>query len=146
MQENVDKNGITILMERMRGAKQTCERFKNAYEARYEMNKENTKERKVNIDKKRALLEEEYGKTLLQIAQKQKPSSTENGSSQAAMNTIQKEFMSIAESHIHLANLLRENVSSPLAKLLDRQKSIRKEVMLWYATKRQQNLISISNP
>ncbi|KAI8372072.1 hypothetical protein EDC96DRAFT_542477 [Choanephora cucurbitarum] len=107
--ENIDKNGITILMERMRGAKQTCERFKNAYEAR-------------------ALLEEEYGKTLLQIAQKQKPSSTENGSSQAAMNTVQKEFMSIAESHIHLANLLRENVSLPLTKLLDRQKSIRKEL------------------
>ncbi|KAI8368984.1 hypothetical protein BD560DRAFT_398266 [Blakeslea trispora] len=107
--ENIDRNGITILMERMRGAKQTCERFKNAYEAR-------------------ALLEEEYGKTLLQIAQKQKPSSTENGTSQAAMDVVQKEFMSIAESHMHLANLLRENVNSPLAKLLDRQKTIRKEL------------------
>ncbi|RCI03648.1 hypothetical protein CU098_011825, partial [Rhizopus stolonifer] len=107
--ESIDKNGITILMERMRGAKQTCERFKHAYEAR-------------------ALLEEEYGKTLLQIAQKQKPSSVENGSSRSAMNAMQKEFISIAESHLHLSNLLRENINLPLTKLLNRQKSLRKEL------------------
>ncbi|OAD08165.1 hypothetical protein MUCCIDRAFT_154850, partial [Mucor lusitanicus CBS 277.49] len=92
----------------MRGAKQTCERYKHAYEARI-------------------LLEEEYGKTLLQIAQKQKASSMENGSSKAAMDAMQHEFMSVAESHLHLSKLLRENVATPLGALLNKQKVLRKE-------------------
>ncbi|KAL9557181.1 hypothetical protein MBANPS3_001523 [Mucor bainieri] len=103
-----EKNGITTLIERMRGAKQTCERYKHAYEARI-------------------LLEEEYGKTLLQIAQKQKASSVENGSSKAAMDTMQHEFISVAESHLHLSKLLRENVATPLGALLNKQRVLRKE-------------------
>lgn len=95
----------------MRGAKQTCERYKHAYEARI-------------------LLEEEYGKTLLQIAQKQKASSMENGSSKAAMDAMQHEFMSVAESHLHLSKLLRENVATPLGALLNKQKVLRKEVSI----------------
>ncbi|CAO0789539.1 unnamed protein product [Mucor circinelloides] len=106
--ESSEKNGITTLIERMRGAKQTCERYKHAYEARI-------------------LLEEEYGKTLLQIAQKQKASSVENGSSKSAMDTMQQEFMSVAESHLHLSKLLRENVATPLGALLNKQKVLRKE-------------------
>ncbi|KAI9478813.1 MAG: hypothetical protein EXX96DRAFT_482900 [Benjaminiella poitrasii] len=106
--ESIDKNGITILIERMKGAKQTCERFRHAYEAR-------------------ALLEEEYGKTLLQITQKQKPSTIENGSSKAAMDTMQTEFLSVAESHLHLSNLLRENIALPLSNLLNKQKALRKQ-------------------
>ncbi|KAK4520198.1 uncharacterized protein ATC70_008329 [Mucor velutinosus] len=106
--ESSDKNGITTLIERMRGAKQTCERYKHAYEARI-------------------MLEEEYGKTLLQIAQKQKASSMENGSSKAAMDAMQHEFMSVAESHLHLSKLLRENVATPLSALLNKQKVLRKE-------------------
>lgn len=93
----------------MRGAKQTCERYKHAYEARI-------------------LLEEEYGKTLLQIAQKQKASSVENGSSKAAMDAMQHEFMSVAESHLHLSKLLKDKVAAPLGVLLNKQKMLRKEV------------------
>ncbi|KAG2195239.1 hypothetical protein INT47_007968 [Mucor saturninus] len=107
--ESLEKNGISILIERMRGAKQTCERFKHAYESR-------------------ALLEEEYGKTLLQITQKQKTSSTENGSSKIAMDTMQAQFQSVAESHLHLSNLLRENIAVPLSKLLNKQRILRKEL------------------
>ncbi|CEP16551.1 hypothetical protein [Parasitella parasitica] len=106
--ESLEKNGITILIERMRGAKQTCERYKHAYEARI-------------------LLEEEYSKTLLQIAQKQKPSSVENGSSKSAMDTMQREFLSVGESHLQLSKLLREKVASPLTDLISKQKSLRKE-------------------
>ncbi|KAI8647452.1 hypothetical protein BD408DRAFT_408576 [Parasitella parasitica] len=106
--ESLDKNGITILIERMRGAKQTCERYKHAYEARI-------------------LLEEEYGKTLVQIAQKQKASSVENGSSKSAMDTMQREFMSVGESHLQLSRLLREKVAAPLSDLLNKQKLLRKE-------------------
>ncbi|CEG66428.1 hypothetical protein RMATCC62417_03014 [Rhizopus microsporus] len=109
--ESLEKNGITILLERMRGAKQTCERLKNAYEAR-------------------ALLEEEYGKTLLQIAQKQKASSTENGKTKVALDTMQVEFQSIAESHIQLSCHLRDGITTPLAKLINKQKAVRKEVSL----------------
>ncbi|RCH88389.1 hypothetical protein CU097_008212 [Rhizopus azygosporus] len=107
--ESLEKNGITILLERMRGAKQTCERLKNAYEAR-------------------ALLEEEYGKTLLQIAQKQKASSTENGKTKVALDTMQVEFQSIAESHIQLSCHLRDGITTPLAKLINKQKAVRKEL------------------
>lgn len=95
----------------MRGAKQTCERYKHAYEARI-------------------LLEEEYGKTLLQIAQKQKTSSVENGSSKSAMDTMQQEFLSVAESHLHLSKLLRGNVATPLTALLNKQRILRKEVII----------------
>lgn len=107
--ESFEKNGITIMIERMRGAKQTCERFKNAYEAR-------------------ALLEEEYGKTLLQIAHKQKASSLENGSSKNALDTMQAQFQSVAESHLQLSDHLRENVALPLSKLLNKQRVLRKEL------------------
>lgn len=96
----------------MRGAKQTCERYKHAYEARI-------------------LLEEEYGKTLLQIAQKQKASSVENGSSKLAMDTMQQEFLSVAESHLHLSKLLRGNVAAPLTTLLNKQRVLRKEVTIF---------------
>ncbi|KAG2231034.1 hypothetical protein INT48_006365 [Thamnidium elegans] len=107
--ESLDKNGITILLERMRGAKQTCEKFKHAYESR-------------------ALLEEEYGKTLLQIAQKQKISSTENGSSQHAMDTMQQQFQTVAESHLQLSSSLREKVVVPVSRLLNKQRILKKEL------------------
>lgn len=79
---------------------------------------------------KRALLEEEYGKTLLQIAQKQKASSTENGKTKVALDTMQVEFQSIAESHIQLSCHLRDGITTPLAKLINKQKAVRKEVSL----------------
>lgn len=79
---------------------------------------------------KRALLEEEYGKTLLQIAQKQKASSTENGKTKVALDTMQVEFQSIAESHIQLSCHLRDGIATPLAKLINKQKAVRKEVSL----------------
>ncbi|GAA5805570.1 hypothetical protein HPULCUR_011089 [Helicostylum pulchrum] len=107
--ESLEKNGITILIERMRGAKQTCEKFKHAYESR-------------------ALLEEEYGKTLLQIAQKQKISSTENGSSKHAMDTMQQQFQTVAESHLQLSTLLREKVVVPVSRLLNKQRNLKKEL------------------
>ncbi|KAI7901779.1 uncharacterized protein BX663DRAFT_512395 [Cokeromyces recurvatus] len=107
--ESIDRNGITILIERMKGAKQTCERFRHAYEAR-------------------ALLEEEYGKTLLQISQKQKSSNTENGASKIAMDSMQTEFLSVAESHLHLSTLLRETIALPLTNLLNKQKILRKQL------------------
>ncbi|KAI8979850.1 hypothetical protein BDF20DRAFT_872027 [Mycotypha africana] len=107
--ENAEKNGIKILLERMRGAKQTCERLRHAYEAR-------------------AMLEEEYGKTMLHIAQKQKVSDTENGSSKRALDTVQNEFSIIAEIHLQLADLLRKNVAAPLSALINKQKAIRKDL------------------
>lgn len=81
--------------------------------------------------KKRALLEEEYGKTLLQIAQKQKASSTENGKSKSSLDMMQTETQSIAESHIQLSCHLRDNVVTPLTKLINRQKTVRKEVTFY---------------
>lgn len=77
----------------------------------------------------RALLEEEYGKTLLQIAHKQKASSLENGSSKNALDTMQAQFQSVAESHLQLSDHLRENVALPLSKLLNKQRVLRKEVL-----------------
>lgn len=41
---------------------------------------------------------------------------------------MQAQFQSVAESHLHLANLLRENVAVPLSKLLNKQRILRKEV------------------
>jgi hypothetical protein len=52
----------------------------------------------------------------------------ENGSSKIAMDTMQLQFQSVAESHLHLSNLLRENVAVPLSKLLNKQRILRKEV------------------
>lgn len=78
----------------------------------------------------RASLEEEYGKTLLQISQKQKTSSTENGSSKMAMDTMQSQFQSVAESHLQLSDHLRENVAVPLGQLLNKQRVLRKEVSI----------------
>lgn len=107
--ESLEKNGITVLLDRMRGAKQTCERLKNSYEAR-------------------VLLEEEYSKTLLQISQKQKVSSTENGSSKLAMDKMQAESQCVAESHMQLSCHLKDNIIIPLTKLINKQKTIRKEL------------------
>lgn len=74
------------------------------------------------------MLEEEYGKTLLQIAQKQKVSTVENGSSQYAMDTMQQQFQVAAESHLQLASLLRNNVVVPVTNLINKQKTLKKEV------------------
>lgn len=76
----------------------------------------------------RAILEEHYGKTLMQIYQKQKLSHTENGSSKLAMESMQQEMISIAESHIQLSQLIRNSVFTPLSTLLNKQKLIKKEV------------------
>ncbi|KAI9259342.1 hypothetical protein BY458DRAFT_517081 [Sporodiniella umbellata] len=107
--ESFEKNGITILLDRMRGAKQTCERFKSSYEAR-------------------ALLEEEYSKTLSQISQKQKASCTESGCNKVAMDRLQEESQSIADSHMQLSCHLKDNIISPLSKLITKQKKARKEL------------------
>jgi hypothetical protein len=76
----------------------------------------------------RALLEEEYGKTLLKIAEKQKPSSMETGSSNQTLLLMQSEFQSVADSHLQLANLLKDKVATPLSKLLNKQRQLRKDV------------------
>lgn len=44
------------------------------------------------------------------------------------MDTMQIQFQSVAESHLHLSNLLRESVAIPLSKLLSKQRILRKEV------------------
>lgn len=41
---------------------------------------------------------------------------------------MQTETQSIAESHIQLSCLLRDNVVIPLTKLINKQKTVRKEV------------------
>lgn len=64
----------------------------------------------------------------MQIAQKQKASSTENGKSKSSLDMMQTETQSIAESHIQLSCLLRDNVVIPLTKLINKQKTVRKEV------------------
>ncbi|KAI8972484.1 hypothetical protein BDB01DRAFT_809916 [Pilobolus umbonatus] len=109
--ESVDKNGVTTLVERMRGAKYTCEQLKQTYEAR-------------------ALVEEQYGKTLHQIASRQKIANTENGSCRKALNCVKSEFALIADQHLQLASHLRDNIISPLSKLINKQKAVRKQLQL----------------
>lgn len=71
----------------------------------------------------------------MQIYQKQKISHTENGSSAQAMESMQQEMISIAESHIQLSQHIRNTVASPLSTLLNRQKTIKKEVT-WLTKKK----------
>jgi hypothetical protein len=47
-----------------------------------------------------------------------------------AMDTMQSQFQSVAESHLQLSDHLRENVAVPLGQLLNKQRVLRKEVSI----------------
>lgn len=64
----------------------------------------------------------------MQIYQKQKVPYTESATSKLAMESMQHEFISIAESHINLSKVIRESIAVPLFNLINKQKVTSKQV------------------
>ncbi|KAG0181994.1 hypothetical protein DFQ29_006253 [Apophysomyces sp. BC1021] len=107
--ESNDRNGIVMLVERMRDAKLLCEVLKQVYEAR-------------------ASLEEEYAKKLTKISETVKFPDSESGQLGASLECIRQQFRETADHHLQLSYGIKSQLANPLGDLLHKQRRLRKEL------------------
>ncbi|CAO3611769.1 unnamed protein product [Cunninghamella blakesleeana] len=106
--ESNQANGYVILMNRMKYAKQTCEKLKVVFESR-------------------VILEESYANQILCMTNVLQ-SCNETGQLGNALNIMDTQWENMANAHLDMATKLKQQIVSPLVELLHKQKQIRKEL------------------
>ncbi|KAI9008872.1 hypothetical protein CLU79DRAFT_840134 [Phycomyces nitens] len=104
--ENDQINGTSVLNNRMRDAKHSCEILRQAYEAR-------------------ASLEQDYGNRMMQIAQDIQIPDGESGGLRDILNTVQQGLESTGENRLQLSEAIKAKLVLPLSNLIQRQKTIK---------------------
>ncbi|KAF4122681.1 Variant SH3 domain [Geosmithia morbida] len=103
-----DDAGVGPLLERMQGAKQTCDELKAFYNAR-------------------ASIEDEYARKLLSLTRKAL-GSQESGSLKASLDTVRGEVEQMGKQHQNIAAQMKSELEEPLAAFSGGMKERRKIV------------------
>ncbi|KAK9249545.1 hypothetical protein V1506DRAFT_526287 [Lipomyces tetrasporus] len=104
----MEENGVTVMFQRMREAKQTCEEIKSFY-------------------KERILIEEEYSRRLLALSRKAL-GANELGTLRASLDTVRGETEQMGKAHANTAMQVKAELEDPLiafaAGMRDRRKVV----------------------
>ncbi|ORX62058.1 hypothetical protein DM01DRAFT_1403772 [Hesseltinella vesiculosa] len=106
--ENAKTNGVSVLVNRMRQAKKTCENLLVIYEAR-------------------ATFEEQHAAQLSAMAQLVR-ACEETGQLGVTLDTMEDQWSLLAQEHLDLSESLKTYTIAPLSALVLKQKQLRKEL------------------
>ncbi|KAK9324214.1 hypothetical protein V1517DRAFT_317984 [Lipomyces orientalis] len=104
----MEENGVTVIFQRMREAKQTCEEIKSFY-------------------KERTLIEEDYSRRLLALSRKAL-GANELGTLRSSLDTVRGETEQMGKAHANTAMQIKTELEDPLiafaAGMRDRRKVV----------------------
>ncbi|KAJ1975552.1 formin-binding protein [Dimargaris xerosporica] len=102
-----DDRGVTVLMNRLRNAKQTCQDLQNMFNAR-------------------ATIEEEFGKKLLKLA-RTPLGKHEIGTLKDSLDIVRSELEISAKAHIDLAHQIKVELENTMVDFVNKQRERRKK-------------------
>ncbi|KAJ1983264.1 formin-binding protein [Dimargaris verticillata] len=102
-----DDRGVTVLMNRLRNSKQTCQDLQNMFNAR-------------------ATIEEEFGKKLLKLA-RSPLGKQEIGTLKDSLDVVRSELEISAKAHIDLAHQIKVELENTMVDFVNKQRERRKK-------------------